>query len=119
MSFKIHPCKAMPQENWGLMLQHDGICGYCGVDLEKEQLLSQLAAVTADRDKLKQDMHLAVSNAGKDLIAERDEALRKRNSAAASLIEAWAKADDMRDQRDAAVAIAEQWKSLAHMAVKK
>jgi hypothetical protein len=33
---------------------------------------SSYQAVCAERDKLKQDMHLAVSNAGKDLIAERD-----------------------------------------------
>lgn len=32
----------------------------------------ELTKLRAERDKLKQDMHLAVSNAGKDLIAERD-----------------------------------------------
>lgn len=39
---------------------------------EFKMLQAGVERVTKERDKLKQDLHLAVSNAGKDLIAERD-----------------------------------------------
>lgn len=105
MTFKIHPCKAMPQENWGLMLQHDGICSYCGVDLEKEQLLSQLATVTAERDEARADL-VGQAAEKRRLAREIDVAMHGEEGAAkqASLCDLIGPAADLRAERGAALA---------------
>ena len=61
----------------------------------RDELFAELQAVEQERDRIKQDMHLAVSNAGKDLLAERDllrrrvEGLRKELIPALEYLDSW------------------------------
>lgn len=110
MTFKIHPCKAVPEENWGLMLQHDGICSYCGEDLEKEQLLSQLAAVTAERDEARTALHQAkqLNEADNAALKKAWDELKRTVTEHAAEWEAICdenhRADKLQTERDAALA---------------
>lgn len=65
---------------------------------DMEALLAEIDALRAERDKYKQDMNLAVSSAGKDLIAECDR-LRAQLACAKEGLEKIQKADPLRTPR--------------------
>lgn len=67
------------------------------------QAEEEIAALRAENEKLKQDLHLAVSNAGKDLIRERDEWKQHAEVGIALRKEEWAERIDLIRQLEAAI----------------